>query len=189
MHDDLGTTLTSTLMAVEMVKSTPGAKEPLEMIQRSSEMLSGQINEIVWNLNTNNDNLVQLSSYMLRFARKFLTEAGISLTSQENLEESSVVVESYKRRSIFLVMKELLNNVVKHSGTKEVELYINYKEQTLSIRVVDKGRGFDPSRTADHGNGLKNIQYNVGELEGKALWNTSPSRGTEVTIEIPLTQI
>ena len=186
MHDDLGTTLTSTLMAVEMVKRAPGATEPLDMIQRSSEMLSGQINEIVWNLNTNNDNLIQLSSYMLRFARKFLSDAGIELTSEENLEESAVVVESYKRRSIFLVMKEILNNVVKHSGTKEVELCINYKEQILSILVSDKGKGFDTSRTEDHGNGLNNIKQSVGKLDGTAIWNTNPSMGTKVIVEIPL---
>jgi signal transduction histidine kinase len=172
-----------------MVRNTPGAKEPLEMIQRSSEMLSGQINEIVWNLNTNNDNLVQLTSYMLRFARKFLAEAGIGLTSEEHLDEASVIVESYKRRSIFLVMKEILNNVVKHSGAREVKMCINYKEQTLSIQVADKGRGFDTSLIADHGNGLRNIQYSIGQLEGKAVWNTGPSKGTEVTIEIPLAQI
>jgi two-component system sensor histidine kinase DesK len=189
MHDDLGTTLTTTLMAVEMVKNDPSAKEPLEMIRQSSEMLSGQINEIVWNLNTNNDNLIQLSSYMLRFARKFLSDAGIRLTSEEYLEESAVVVESYKRRSIFLVMKELLNNVVKHSGTKEVELIINYKKQVLSILVTDKGKGFDPSRTRACGNGLNNIKRSVGELDGIAVWNTNPDKGTQVTVEIPLAQL
>lgn len=186
MHDDLGTTLTSTLMAVEMVKNAPGAKEPLDMIRRSSEQLSEQINEIVWNLNTNNDNLVQLSSYMLRFAREFLTRAGIKVRSEECFMESKIMIDGYKRRSIHLLMKEMLNNAVKHSGASEVEINIAYHEPILSISVTDKGSGFDLSGVDKGGNGLSNIRRSAAELNGTAVWNTRPAEGTQVIVEIPL---
>lgn len=186
MHDDLGTTLTSTLMAVEMIKSAPGAKEPLDMIRRSSEQLSEQINEIVWNLNTNNDNLVQLSSHMLRFAREFLSRAGIKVRSEERFMESRIIIDGYKRRSIHLLLKEMLNNAVKHSGASEVEIDIAYHEPILSISVTDKGNGFDLSGVRKGGNGLSNIKRSAAELNGTVVWNTRQAEGTQVIVEIPL---
>jgi two-component system sensor histidine kinase DesK len=188
MHDDLGTTLTSTMMAVEMIKLKPGEPAPLAMIDRSASQLSDQINEIIWNMNVKNDNLESLSDYILRFASNFLKEAGITLSWNEDLAEKNVQVSGQQRRNLFLCVKELINNIVKHAGATKVQLGIKYHNGILTIDISDNGTGMEGSSasTAGSGNGLLNIRKRVEDMNGQITWSAPPERGTHVHMFVPL---
>lgn len=141
MHDDLGTTLTSTLMAVEMIEMFPEQKEHLNMVRNTANNLHQQVNEIIWNLNTSNDNISSLNNYMISFARKFLAQANISLKSEEQLDDVHKTIPSFQRRMIYLSFKELINNVVKHAHATEVKVYIETKGNNYHLNIEDNGVG------------------------------------------------
>jgi signal transduction histidine kinase len=189
MHDDLGSTLTSTLMAVELVKQKPGDQMPLEMMDRSANQLSDQINDIIWNMNTKNDNLQSLCDYILRFASIFLRDASILFSWQENIPEEEVCVEGGHRRGVYLCVKELMNNVVKHSGATKVQFQINYSQGQLYIRIEDNGVGLNgknnENEKAGSGYGLGNIRKSIAVLNGTVEWQSN-DQGTNVQISIPL---
>ncbi|WP_222167217.1 sensor histidine kinase [Edaphocola aurantiacus] len=192
MHDDLGTTLTSTLMAVEMIEMFPGQKEHLNMVRNTANNLHQQVNEIIWNLNTSNDNICSLNNYMISFARKFLAQANISLKSEERLDDEHKTIPSFQRRMIYLSFKELINNIVKHAHATEVKVYIETKGNNYHLNIEDNGVGMDtlPEDPEDipygsSGYGLGNISRNISRLFGTVRWRrANASGGTRVDIDM-----
>jgi len=192
MHDDLGTTLTSTLMAVEMVEMFPEQKEHLNMVRNTANNLHQQVNEIIWNLNTSNDNICSLNNYMISFARKFLAEANISLKSEELLDDEYKMIPSFQRRMIYLSFKELINNIVKHAHATEVKVSIETLGDRYQLSIEDNGVGIDtpPEDPEDvpygsSGYGLGNISRNISRLFGTVRWQrANASGGTRVDIDM-----
>jgi signal transduction histidine kinase len=187
MHDDLGTTLTSAIMAVELIKRQPGNSTHIDMISRSAHQLSDQISEIIRNMNIKNDKLESLIDYIIRRAADFLKDANIGFTWNEDLKEQDVPVNGHIRRAIHLCVKELINNIVKHAEATKVVLNFAYEQGRLTIDIQDDGLGFSgaKSSSAGTGNGLLNIKRRVEDLEGEILWKEG-NPGTHVRISLPL---
>ena len=187
MHDDLGSTLTTISMAVELFNLYPNNHLPLQIINQSTIELSNKINDIVWSLNVNNDTLQSLIAYIRKFARIFLTDAGIKLTWEQTALDDEKNVIGYVRRSIFLTLKETLNNVVKHSKATEVSIAIVYENQNLNISIQDNGVGLDEEANklyGNEGNGLKNIRKGISKLNGNV--EIKKNNGTIVLFSIPI---
>lgn len=193
MHDDLGSTLTSTLMAVEMVEQFPEQKEHLHLIRSSASSLHQQVNEIIWNLNVQNDNVRSLNNYMIHFAKDFLQQAQIRLECKTDVEAEDKIIPAFQRRVIYLSFKELIHNIVKHARATEVKLYIRSAGHHYHLSVCDNGIGLAQSQQGEAspfkggGYGLGNISRNISKLYGEVNWKPyTETGGTEVSIDIDI---
>jgi signal transduction histidine kinase len=90
---------------------------------------------------------------------------------------------------IFQLVRELLFNVVKHSGVRHAYLETYEKDNLLFIAVKDKGVGFDPTVPLQHwgrgGFGLHSIQERLNLFGGDLRIDSTPGQGTCVTIVVP----
>ena len=86
------------------------------------------------------------------------------------------------RRNIYLTVKEAIHNIVKHSGATRVHIKI-VESEGLFICIKDNGKGMDPAYSLS-GNGLKNMQMRINNLEGTIEWQNDG--GTSIAINIPL---
>ncbi|MCO1578849.1 hypothetical protein M8C13_24140 [Crossiella sp. SN42] len=78
--------------------------------------------------------------------------------------------------------REALNNVAKHAGTDQAWVTVSWVEGTLSVRVVDRGRGFDPIRTP-RGQGLtSSIGGRMREIGGSVQVDSMADSGTCVEL-------
>jgi signal transduction histidine kinase len=91
-------------------------------------------------------------------------------------------VTGNNRRSVFLLVKEAINNIVKHSGASSVDIKFNVNSK-LNIFVHDNGKGFSVNKNL-HGNGLLNMQRRVQKLKGEM--QIINHQGTKVVFDIPL---
>ena len=97
-------------------------------------------------------------------------------------------LEATVENVLFRVIQELAQNIVKHAQATQLTLQIIRREQELTIMVEDNGVGFDPAGLGEEaGIGLKNIESRMAYLGGRAEFDSSPGRGTTVTLEVPLT--
>lgn len=183
LHDELGATLTSITLAAEVLKSeqTKEKDEVNIIADRASEMAE-KMNEIVWSLNTSNDNLQSLVSYIRKFSSGFLSEAGIKTLFTETLKEPMKEVKGNFRRHIYLSIKEAVHNIVKHSTASSVVLQI-VENKGLAILISDNGKGMNEQSLYD-GNGLKNMKKRIEDLGGKIEWKNEG--GTTIRIKVPL---
>ena len=124
MHDDVGASLTRISILSELAKNRAETdketKQWLEQITSTARNVTEEMSQIIWALNPKNDTLEGLIAYIRRFANEYLEPTSIHYTFElpESLPDIPLSVEV--RRNIYLVVREALHNVVKHSGATEV---------------------------------------------------------------------
>ena len=89
-------------------------------------------------------------------------------------------------QALFRVVQEALANVARHSGAKRAEVDLIYTAATLTLRVSDDGRGFDPADDRDQGFGLQSMRERMEGLGGRVSIESAPGEGTRITCVCPL---
>jgi signal transduction histidine kinase len=89
------------------------------------------------------------------------------------------------RHNLYLVVREALNNIAKHSRATEAWLRIHWKDQSLHIVVEDDGCGFAGSGIVSSGNGLPNMHRRLEKIGGRFECDTRPGSGTVCRIHLP----
>lgn len=186
MHDDLGSGLSTIRLLSEIAKRKIKDTGPIKEIERISEAageLVDKMSEIIWAMSSSNDSLANLIAYMRSFAADFLEHAHIQhhFIIPENIP--NVKLSGGTRRHIYLAVKESLHNVMKHSKATDVIIEVKvFKNMTIMIK--DNGQGFDPEKVRLFGNGLKNIEKRMQQVNGQA--DIISQDGTTVFLDIPL---
>ncbi len=91
---------------------------------------------------------------------------------------------------LFQSARELLINVSKHAGTAQASVSVWIEESTLHLCVADEGVGFDQTSTSSVASpmfGHFSIRERMDALGGRMVVESSPGRGTKVTLSIPYT--
>jgi signal transduction histidine kinase len=91
---------------------------------------------------------------------------------------------------IFKAVQELINNVIKHAGAKNIEIISEWRWPDLSVTVRDDGRGFDPmaleaGMAEDCCFGLFNIRERISSIGGTMKIDSRPGNGTNISISAP----
>jgi signal transduction histidine kinase len=185
LHDDLGAGLTSIRLYSELAVERPGSGSMPEVHKISSlaHDLINSMNAIIWTMEVANDSLSNLMLYLKKVAHDYFDGTNINLQVNATENAPELEVSGEKRRNIYLVVKEILANIVKHSRATEVTMNVFYSTQ-LIIMIKDNGSGFSEQQNKRQGHGLKNMQRRIQELNGK--FEISHADGTKVEIEIPL---
>ena len=191
LHDDLGASLTeiSILAALAAEDAGQTALHPaLDQLSIKAKHAVGSLDEIVWAVNPREDTLRSLIDYISAFTREFLDIARISLRTDIARDIPDLSLGAPQRHSVFLAIREVLNNIVKHSGASEVQLLVRLSEDMLHLEIQDNGQGFD-LEYASAGNGLGNLRMRMREAGGDCKIETSRRKGTVVFFSLPLPQL
>jgi signal transduction histidine kinase len=91
---------------------------------------------------------------------------------------------------VFKVIRELLRNVVKHSGVQFASVTVTRGPDELRAVVEDRGSGFEWQLSLfeprAHGFGLWSVADRVRDAAGEMTVDTGPGRGCRVTVIFPL---
>lgn len=189
LHDDLGSGLTGILMMSEQIQATDNREligNSLEKIKHSSRNMVDQMGEIIWAMNVKNDTLENLLTYIHTYALDYFENQNIKLNLKMPEKIPDVVMTGMMRRNIFLVMKESLNNILKHAGATEVNIKIESNNSNINITLTDNGKGFEKEKTRKFGNGLKNMESRMSDISGTITIESNPGKGTKTLISFPL---
>lgn len=187
LHDDIGSSLTQISIMSEVAQNRGnGDNTPaLSMIANASRELIDAMSDIVWAINPQKDHLSDLKQRMRRFAADVLTSRNIDLDFRAPLDETDIVLGANIRREVFLIFKETVNNLVKHSGSTRAEIDFRIADGQLFLRVKDNGKGFDPNGESE-GHGMMSIRERTAALGGAIEIESTPGRGTTTTLRVPL---
>jgi signal transduction histidine kinase len=167
-------------------QSLAEAHEQIVRIMERTRELARRLDETVWAVNPKNDSLRHLATYVCHFAREFLEPTGIRcrLDVASDMPEAPLTTEV--RHSVFLVIKEALNNAVKHSAATELNLRLAVCDGVVTIEVADNGRGFAVEQRQETGNGLRNMATRMEEIGGQFQLRSLPGEGTTARLHLPL---
>lgn len=189
IHDDLGTSLTHITLLGELVEQELAAPERVlthaRTLSQTARQLMGALDETVWAVTPSNDTLAHLLDYSGQFAAGFLHAAGMRCRVDFPLHADDRPISAEARHHLFMVVKEALHNVVKHSGATTVSLSAAITPQALRLTVVDDGQGFSGVAADARADGLRNMRQRLAEIGGTCDIASEPGRGTTVSIEFP----
>lgn len=160
MHDDLGAGVTAIRLFSELAKRRLGKETipEIEKISSSANELLNNMNAIIWTMNSSNDSFGNMVAYIRSYAIEYFENTGINCTVNIAADLPDIAVNGAIRRNVFLVVKEALNNVLKHSKATEVILMLKKEHTVISLLIQDNGTGIDFENLRRFGNGLKNMK-------------------------------
>jgi signal transduction histidine kinase len=189
LHDDIGSALSRIAILSEVARRQGNVEaavgEPLEVIAGASRDLVDSMSDIVWAINPNKDHLRDLMQRMRRFASDLFTARQIEFTFDAPGEEQALKIGADLRRQVFLIFKEAVNNIARHSGCTKAQIEMRIENRWLTVKVADNGPGFDSSG-AGEGQGLVSMQARAKELGGKLEIFSNNETGTTVLLKVPL---
>ncbi|MEI6816937.1 MAG: tetratricopeptide repeat protein [Bacteroidota bacterium] len=187
MHDDLGSGLSKISLLSQLLQQNPSpseAKVHLDKITQSTEEMIDKMGEIVWALSAKNDTLENLVVYIRQYAMEFFDSTPIECKVLIPDELPEVPLDGELRRKIFLVVKEALHNVLKHSAASKVEINFVLPDGKFEILISDNGKGIDLSSISILGNGLQNMKKRMEDIGG--VLEIKNMVGTSIKIQLPI---
>jgi PAS domain S-box-containing protein len=190
LHDDIGSSLTRISLLSEVVQRQINANkvpptESLASIANLSRELVDSMSDIVWAINPNNDHLNDLTQRMRAFASDIFTSREIDFHFQAPGIEEDIEVGANFRRELFLLLKEAINNIVRHSECSHAYIEFRAEADRLFLKIRDNGRGFNVSRNGN-GHGLASMRERTEALCGELEIRSRKGEGTTLIFAIPL---
>jgi signal transduction histidine kinase len=111
-----------------------------------------------------------------------VTNSSKLLVQYDSIGELERFVDSFEL-SVYRIVQELLNNIVKHSKASEAIVQITYQSQLLSITIEDNGIGFSKEGSQKDGMGLKSLQSRVKAMNGKIEFDSTAGQGLNAYLE------
>ncbi|MBC8094787.1 MAG: hypothetical protein H7Y43_03135 [Akkermansiaceae bacterium] len=190
IHDDVGTRLTKLVLQGEVAQSTlpvqSEERRQFDSICGGLREVLGAMDEVLWAVNPRHDTLLDFITHICDYAQSFLQHTNIRCLLDVEPDIPAVNFDLPLRRSLLLVVKEVLSNAAKYSQATRLQLKIHRSSQKLIIIIEDNGRGFDLEKARPERNGLRNIFQRTAEAEGECQIKTRPGAGCRVELSIPL---
>ena len=186
LHDDIGATLSSINIYTELAKKEKNNNEYLETIQQHSKEVTGKLDDLIWSINPRNDSFDKLVSRMHSYALPLLQAKNIACTFNFNESLLKEKLQVQVKQNLYLVFKELVNNVVKHSGAKNCFVNLTCRDNMIIFSIKDDGKGYETLKKTTEGNGIINIKERVEKMHGHIDIQSAPQKGTFVLVYIPL---
>jgi signal transduction histidine kinase len=189
VHDEAGQLLVAVHLALaEMARELP--KPQQEQIGR----IEGLLNEVEKHLRRYSHELRPTILDDLGWipAIRFLAE-GVSKRAALPIHVETMVsgrLPSTMETTLYRIVQEALNNIVKHANAKNVWIRAWQEKQVLFCSVRDDGTGFDARNVQKpdgrKGLGLVAMQERASAIGGTLRVESSPGRGSELSLRFPL---
>ena len=186
LHDEVGSSLSSIYLLSQMAgKSQFDAKgEILDTIKTNSKETMERMGDIVWMIKPNANEGEGLKYRMERFVNEICNSRNIDCSfSADDLNELKLSMK--QKKNTYLIFKEAVNNAVKYSETKKLDIKLIQQNKQLEMVIKDYGNGFD-EKIVLKGNGLENMQNRAKELNGNLQLKSKPEFGTEIQLSFPI---
>lgn len=193
LHDDVASTLGSVAFYVESLRRRLGkapraTQELLGKISSLSLEAVDSMGDIVWSVSPQHDTMSDLLVHIRDLASQTCTAAGIEYEIKivKAVEDLQINVEI--RKSVYLIFKEALNNILKHSNASSVVISAGVTKGVFEMTVHDNGQGFLIRGTSgdggkempSRGHGLRSMAKRASEIE--AQFSVTSKRGDGTTV-------
>lgn len=189
LHDNVNQILSTGKLYLELAKSND--HEQPQLLEFCVENINTAINEI---------RKISRALVPSSIEDLGLTESINDLVDQINSTKSMNVefytvcwsdeqIGSAQKLTLFRIIQEQVNNVLKHSGAHNliIELELDEFENKIKLNISDDGKGFDPEKIKSKKSlGFSNIFSRVHLFDGKISIVSAPEKGCKLNIQIPI---
>jgi signal transduction histidine kinase len=192
LHDDIGASLSQIAILSEVARVGGTGKgrpdEPLERVAALARELVDSMGDIVWSIRSEPHGLDSLVRRMREFALDVLASQGIEFELRTPESAETIPLSLQTRRELFLIFKECIHNVSRHSACTAVKAVLRVVDREIELTVEDNGRGLNPAEKppgSTGGNGIPGMRRRAESQGGRMQLTSKPGEGCLVVIQLP----
>lgn len=185
LHDGMGPLLSSAKMSLTALETATSEQQRQEIVANTTYVIDEAIRslrEISNNMQPQVLNDFGLARGVQNFINKSVAIHDVKIRFTTNLRaerfDSDIEIVMYR------VICELINNSLKHSKCKSINLSLALTDGVLLLEYTDDGKGFNPQAVMDCGMGLSNISSRVNSLNGVLEMSSDKGRGMRALVKV-----
>ena len=159
LHDDVGSSLTELALQTDFLQAGEVSNElrdTLKQLGDQSRKIVTSLDDIVWSIDARNDTAGDMTDRMQDYVNQIFRSGTPEVHYHfDNLEMDDRLPVNIKE-NIYLIFKESVNNIAKHSNADRVDITFAYDGKDFQLKVVDNGTTSNGRRKS--GQGLRNIK-------------------------------
>ena len=171
LHDEVGSLLTGLAMQAELLeRNAKGAQvDQLKRIAATSRKAMLNMRDVVWMADNRKGQWMHLVDRINDFALEALDAKEISYELRTiGIKEEKISSET--KKELYLIAKEAIANVVKHSNASQVEIDLDWTPRGLKFQISDNGCLSEGAVISSSGNGLNNIKMRAKRIGASVMF-------------------
>ncbi len=182
LHDEIGASLTAIRFLFEELDDESSIKPKLKS---SLKDITQKVRRISNDLLPSVLEEFGLLEAIRDFVNQFSSTNNISI-NYVCKDYSSTSVKKDVELSLYRIVQELTNNIIKHAEATKIEISLKSVKNSIIITIIDDGNGIIPSlANTTKTLGLKNIESRLQFISGSIKREKHQTKGTIVTIYKP----
>ena len=193
LHDETGQSLTAIGMGLRGLSGRIGArnKEAIVTLHKLETLTADSLKELqrlMTDLRPSHLDDLGLSAALRWYSSRIQEHSSLNIRVDIHGEECDL--DEAMKITIFRIIQESLNNVIKHANATHVNIHVYFEKQAVRINIFDNGIGFDrnqvqQTRANRPSLGLAGMEERAALLGGAVTVQSRPGYGTEVEALIP----
>jgi hypothetical protein len=194
LHDDLGASLSSIHLNTAMVqplihKDNPKAYASLTRIVKDLKMVIENMGDIIWAINPDEKAQKSISGQLKDFYFDLMDGYGIQCNYHIDQTLEAQITNINARKNLLLIAKEAINNILKHSKSTRIDVFLKEQDNSILLEIQDNGIGMIDTEKTFSGNGLQNMKSRTEKINGAFKIKSEVGVGTTISCLVPLTNI
>lgn len=172
LHDEVGSMLTGIAIESDLINADvyneTEAKSKLDQIAMKSRDASSAMSDIVWSFDSRKDKVKNLVDRMRQHLINMLKPSNIDYQFNISQMDYNSVLHPEVRQNVYLIFKESIHNIVKHSDASSVNIELKYDRGVLKLLIEDNGNN-KHSSSVSSGQGIQNMKMRADKINGKLI--------------------
>ena len=191
LHDSIGQSLSlianRARLALNVTDLPVSASVHLESLAQVTAAAIADVRALVQNLRPLHIDQIGLTASLEGLIERWSQNAGVEVI--QRLENVDGQLSGADATHVYRIAQEALNNILKHSAARRIEVQLENDLHCVRLRVLDDGRGFDMSGgVPGRGYGLTTMRERAKMLGGTLVIDSAPGRGTRLLLELPVAE-
>ncbi|MES2380815.1 MAG: two-component regulator propeller domain-containing protein [Bacteroidota bacterium] len=173
LHDEVGSLLTSIIMSTDSARYSSSNIDDknlkLEKISALSRNATNTMSDVLWSIDARNDYAGNLTDRMREHAEMMLFPLNIDLVFDFTETQQQKIIKADKRQQLYLIFKEAINNIAKHSQATFVKIIYKQKGNHFELVIENDYKATPADLNTSSGQGLRNIKMRAQKINAECI--------------------
>lgn len=176
LHDEVGSLLTSIIMSTDSARYSSSTiddkNQKLEKISTLSRNATNTMSDVLWSIDARNDYAGNLTDRMREHAEMMLFPLNIDLIFDFTETQQQKTIKADKRQQLYLIFKEAINNIAKHSQATFAKITYKQKGNNFELLIQNDYKATVVDLNINSGQGLRNIKMRAQKINASCIIQT-----------------
>jgi PAS domain S-box-containing protein len=185
LHDDIAQRLALLAIELQQLQENPSEmQERVQALRKRTSEIANDVQALSHELHSSKLEYLGAVAGIKSWCREFGERQGVEIKFKADVDSA---IPSEIGVTLLRILQEALQNAVKHSGVKRLEVELSEQSNEIHLKISDAGKGFEIEEARQsRGLGLASMEERVRLVKGAIAFDSKPMGGTTIRVRIPL---